>query len=369
MERGCADRCYSIVALVSERGGGDVPPVVALATALRERGHDVRFLCDGDVEEMVGSTGLPMLHLPRAVEQATFFHPLHLPRLTARGEAIDADTPNPLAEWAQACLPKALAEVKPLAPKLLLSTLFCMTLADRMAAALRIPWVFVNPSFYFGDDARRPWADDFPGLGAGMFRHWMLPRVKRAATVLHATDPVFDPPPASVPGNHRHIGPLVAAPPGSVAAPFLAEPGDPWVLVTLAPGHHRDELGPIPTNARVEGFVPHDQVLDRASLMIGHAGHGMVMRGLRHGVPMVLVPWSRDQPGVAARAAGIGVAEIVPRGQCSAERVSRAVDRVMGDGSYAAAARKAAARLQADDPPGRACKLVEEVLQSRYRSG
>ncbi len=33
---------------------------------------------------------------------------------------------------------------------------------------------------------------------------------------------------------------------------------------------------------------------------------------------MILVPWGRDQPGVAARAAALGVAEVVPRGEASA---------------------------------------------------
>jgi UDP:flavonoid glycosyltransferase YjiC (YdhE family) len=314
--------------------------------------------------------------------------------MTERGEGIEADTHNPLTDWAQACLAMALAEAKPLTPKLLLSTLFCMALADRMAATLRIPWVFVNPSFYFGEDAHRPWASDFPGLGAGMFRHWMLPLALRAAAVLHATDPVFDPPPASMPRNHHHVGPLLPAPSNATPPPLLAEPGDPWVLVTLStvpqagelaiaraaldalaerqvrvlvtlsPGHARDELGPVPQNARVETFVSHDQVLERACLMVGHAGHGMVMRGLRHGVPMVLVPWSRDQPGVAARAAAMGVAEVVPRSECMPERLAAAVDRVMGEAGYPEAARRASERLLADDPLGRACHMVEDVLRS-----
>jgi UDP:flavonoid glycosyltransferase YjiC (YdhE family) len=393
VEQARADGRHSIVALVSERGGGDVPPVLALAAALCDRGHDVRLLCDGDVESSVRQTDLPALHLPREHQQAVFFHPLHLLRMTERGEAIEADTPNPLADWAQACLPIALAEVRPFKPTLLLSTLFCMALADRVANALDTPWVFVNPSFYFGDDARRAWEADFPGLGAGMFRHWLLPLAKRATAVLHATDPLFDPPPASAPENHRHVGPLVRERLGSDAPAFLTEPGDPWVLltlstvpqagelgiaraaldaladrpvrvlVTLAPGHDRDELGPIPANARVAGFVAHDQVLDRASLMIGHAGHGMVMRGLRHGVPMVLVPWSRDQPGVAARAAAMGVAEVVPRSECTTEHLARAVDRVMGKASYSEAAQRAALPLRTDDPLGRACDYVEELLQ------
>jgi Glycosyltransferase family 28 C-terminal domain len=101
------------------------------------------------------------------------------------------------------------------------------------------------------------------------------------------------------------------------------------VLVTLPPGHAREELGQVPANARLAGFVPHGPVLGRACLAVSHAGHGIVMRALRHGVPMVLVPWGRDQPGVAARAEALGVAALVPRAACTEERVAEAVGRVL----------------------------------------
>jgi UDP:flavonoid glycosyltransferase YjiC (YdhE family) len=395
MERDRLKPRHRMVALVSERGGGDKPPVLALAAALRDRGHEVHLLCDGDVADAVRPTGLPTLHLPHDLRQSAFYDPLHLARMAARGESIGADTPDPLAKWASACCPAALEMVRPVAPRLLLSTLFCMGLADRLAVALHISWVFVNPSFYFGDDARRAWEEDFPGLGAGAFRHWFLPLAQRATAVLHATDPVFDPPPATLPENHHYVGPLDPEPePPAAETAFLAEPGAPWVLVTLstvpqagelaiaraalaaladrpvrvlvtlAPGHPRDELGPVPPNTRLCGYLPHGPVLNRACLLVGHAGHGMVMRGLQHGVAMVLIPWGRDQPGVAARAAAMGVAEVVPRGECTPERVAEAIARVLGELGYAAAARRASERLRAEDPLSRACAITEAVLRN-----
>ena len=387
------DRHHSILALVSARAGGDKTPVLALAVGLRDRGHDVHLLCDGDVAAAVAPTGLPVINLPRKLEQGAFYDPLHVSGMAQRGETIEADTPDPLVPWARACFPLAVSALQPLRPKLLLSTLFCMPLADRLASELRAPWLFVNPSFYFGDDARRSWEADFPGLAAGMFRHWFLPLARRADAVLHATDPIFDPPPAGLPANHHHVGPLDQEPqPVGTGLAFLREPGAPWVLVTLstvpqagelalaraaldaladrpvrvlltlAPGHARDHLGPVPGNARVGGFVPHGPALDQACLMVGHAGHGMVMKALHHGVPMVLVPWGRDQPGVAARAQALGVAEVVPRPECNAEQVAQAVARVLKGTSYAQAARHVSERLRADDPIGRACGVVEGLL-------
>jgi UDP:flavonoid glycosyltransferase YjiC (YdhE family) len=102
---------------------------------------------------------------------------------------------------------------------------------------------------------------------------------------------------------------------------YLDVPGAPWVLVTVSsapqPGemtlartalrtlaafplrvvltltarHPRDELGPVPANARLEEFVSHSEVLKRCRLLVSHAGHGVVTKALFYGVPMVLVPW------------------------------------------------------------------------------
>jgi UDP:flavonoid glycosyltransferase YjiC (YdhE family) len=45
--------------------------------------------------------------------------------------------------------------------------------------------------------------------------------------------------------------------------------------------------------------VPHAKVLKRSCLLVSHAGHGVVLKALYYGVPMVLVPWGRDQTGAS----------------------------------------------------------------------
>ncbi|MDP9298132.1 MAG: hypothetical protein M3O98_05625 [Actinomycetota bacterium] len=102
-------------------------------------------------------------------------------------------------------------------------------------------------------------------------------------------------------------------------------------------------------------------VLERAALLVSHAGHGSVMKALWYGCPMILVPWGRDQPGVAARAAALRVAEVVPRGEASAA-IGGAVTRVLGDGGMREEARQHAARLQCMDPPEVAAELIEGLL-------
>jgi len=58
------------------------------------------------------------------------------------------------------------------------------------------------------------------------------------------------------------------------------------------------------------------------------------MKALWYGVPMVLVPWGRDQPGVAARAEQLGVARVVARDQLTDTRLSEAITHVLEDPHY-----------------------------------
>lgn len=210
-----------IVALISERGGGDAPPVVTLASALHTRGYDIAVLCDRGTEGIVRSAGLDPIVLPHELDQGRHVDPRWLIQLHERGEELNAATPNPLTAWARLCAPKIEPLVKQHQPVLLISSLFCTSLADFLANEIGIPWCFVNPSFYFGEHGTAAWEDDFVGLGAGWFRHILLPHCDRANLVLHATDREFDPPPAGLPDNHHYIGPLFWEPPADEPASFL----------------------------------------------------------------------------------------------------------------------------------------------------
>jgi MGT family glycosyltransferase len=136
------------------------------------------------------------------------------------------------------------------------------------------------------------------------------------------------------------------------------------ILVTLAPGHARAELGAVPDNVYLSDYVPHGTVLPHSRLVISHAGHGIVMKALYHGVPMVLVPWGRDQLGVAARAEALGVATVVRRDDCDDASVAQAVHRILDDPHYTERVRTVARRLQAEDAVTAACTHVESLVTS-----
>lgn len=88
------------------------------------------------------------------------------------------------------------------------------------------------------------------------------------------------------------------------------EPFD--VVVTVPAGVASDFDAP--ANIRVEQFVPHGPVLDRAICAVTHGGMGATQKALARGVPVCAVPFGRDQLEVARRVevAGAGT-RLLPR--------------------------------------------------------
>ena len=134
------------------------------------------------------------------------------------------------------------------------------------------------------------------------------------------------------------------------------------LAVTIGMGHTPDEVAPVPANARVEQYIPHSAVLEGAPLFVSHAGHGSVMKSLWYGVPMVLVPWSRDQFGVAARAGTMQAAIVIPKETLTVHVMAEAIDAVLHEPKYRWAAQAASARLQHERSAEVAVQLVAEVL-------
>jgi UDP:flavonoid glycosyltransferase YjiC (YdhE family) len=262
-----------------------------------------------------------------------------------------------------------------------------------LALYLGFPWCFVYPSFYFGDPFSVSWAADWYGEGTRLFlQHCFLPVSQRADLVLHATDHEFDAPAVPLPPNHQHVGFLLWEPPSDLPE-FLTREGDPWALITTSSVPQPDEftmaraalealanqpvrtlltlpnrdpapLGTLPDNATIVPFVPHIPVIQRSAIVVSHAGHGIVSKSLYYGVPMVLLPWDRDQPGVASRAEKLGVATVVPRQVVSPETVRQAVEAVLNESDYGDMAARVAARLQATDAVERACAALEGLMLS-----
>jgi zeaxanthin glucosyltransferase len=119
-----------------------------------------------------------------------------------------------------------------------------------------------------------------------------------------------------------------------------------------------------PGDPVVVPVTPQLQLLDKATLAITHAGLNTALEALARGVPMVAIPITNDQPGVARRLEWIGVAETVLPQQLTAVRLRRAVDRVLNDPGYRERAGERAGEIASLDGVGRAADIVEEAFRT-----
>ncbi|MGI9578259.1 MAG: glycosyltransferase, partial [Microthrixaceae bacterium] len=83
------------------------------------------------------------------------------------------------------------------------------------------------------------------------------------------------------------------------------------VMVTSGPAMDPTCLD-LPNNAVAVSFVPHDQILPDAALMVSHVGHGSMAAAARHGVPILALPMGRDQDRNAEVLAGHGIGSWLP---------------------------------------------------------
>ena len=120
-----------------------------------------------------------------------------------------------------------------------------------------------------------------------------------------------------------------------------------------------------PGDPIVVQVAPQLQILEKATLVITHAGLNTALESLARGLPMVAIPIANDQPGVARRLEWLGVAEVVLPGQLTATRLRQAVERVLSNPDYRIRARKRAEEIAASDGVGMAADIVEQAFRSR----
>lgn len=155
----------------------------------------------------------------------------------------------------------------------------------------------------------------------------------------------------------------VATDPTELLIPGLAALADDDALVVaVTGGRDPGDLGPLPTNARVERFIPFDQLLPRASVLVTNAGFGAVQLALAAGVPIVAAGKSEDKVEVAARVgwSGVGINLRTQRPQPAS--IAAAVRQVLRDERYRRRARELQAEIAAAGREQAAADELEKLL-------
>ncbi len=109
-------------------------------------------------------------------------------------------------------------------------------------------------------------------------------------------------------------------------------------------------------------YAPYSALFPSACAVVHHGGVGTTGQTLRSGRPMLVVPFSQDQPDNAARVVRLGVARSIPQSRYTAQRAASELRSLLEEPSYALKAKDVGLRVRAEDGVSKACDAIEEFL-------
>ena len=136
----------------------------------------------------------------------------------------------------------------------------------------------------------------------------------------------------------------------------------PYQLVlSLGGGCKPESLPKLAGNPLVVEFAPQLQLLKRAKLCITHAGLNTALESLASAVPMVAIPITNDQPGVASRIDHCGAGRFINLKKLTIARLRKLIQTVLENPTYASNAQRLQSAIQKSGGPPRAADIIERI--------
>lgn len=357
----------SRILFVTWDGGGNVPPLLGIASEVQRRGHAVRVVGHAGQAGTVTGAGLDFVAYP-----------------TAR--AFTSQRNNPpwtlAAAWGGADLGRdVVAEASAFAADLVVVD--CLLPAAMQALARAgVTYAVVEHMF-----------DGFiPSLRKGPIGLMIRLRgvdwakaMDQAAARLVASLPSLDPAAASEqPDNLTYTGPVVSGEP--------ATPTEPTILVSLStygysgmaatlqrvldaaadlPAKVVVTTGPVidpaelrlPANAEAFRWLPHSELMPQVSMVVGHGGHSTTMLALAHDLPLLVLPLHPmvDQPMVGTAVETAGAGRRMSK-KSSPAALRPVIEELLGDGPHREAAARLGAEIRLQSGAANAADRIEALV-------
>jgi UDP:flavonoid glycosyltransferase YjiC (YdhE family) len=180
--------------------------------------------------------------------------------------------------------------------------------------------------------------------------------------------------PVAFPFEQLNAKPLIYASMGTIQNRFnfvfqtIAEACanlDTQLVISLGGGLEKEAFQNLPGNPIVVKYAPQLELLQRASLNITHAGLNTALESLSYGVPMVAIPITDDQPGVAARIVWTGTGELITLTQLNVSTLKKAIERLLTQKSYKQNAVRLQEAMRKTRGVSRAADLVEQAVSTK----
>jgi len=412
------------VGLICPNVAGHLNPMVALADAIRRRRHRVTFFLLGDVPESVAAAGFEVVPLGGSIFPPHEYR-AGMQRLgTLEGRAALSHTLAMAARSAEAILGTGPTTARRVGINALLVDQASFP-GGTVADELGVPFATVSNALLLDPDPAVPpffthwrlrdawWARARNRIAwAGLNRLYspILARIQERRRQLgllvpeHIAEvwssqlqisqqpPAFEPPWRALPKQVRFVGPL-RLPNGYPPVPFpwdrldgrrliyaslgtlqnrvagtfrsIAEACDGLeVQLVISTGHGVPvaALGDLPGRPVVVPYAPQLELLRRAALAVTHAGLNTTLDALSNGLPMVAIPVTNEQPGIAARIAWVGAGEVVMLSRLTPRRLRSLISWVLSNPSYTAAAQRVRDAIQSAAGASGAAEMIEQSL-------
>jgi UDP:flavonoid glycosyltransferase YjiC (YdhE family) len=125
----------------------------------------------------------------------------------------------------------------------------------------------------------------------------------------------------------------------------------------------RNQGHPIPDSIFVSQYAPYSKLFSNAAAIVHQGGVGTVAQALRAGKPMLVMPYSHDQPDNARRVRRLGVARVLNRKDYIAPNVTRELGKLLSNPRYARRAESIGFELRHEDGITTACDAIEDLLR------
>jgi rhamnosyltransferase subunit B len=112
-------------------------------------------------------------------------------------------------------------------------------------------------------------------------------------------------------------------------------------------------------------YAPFSKIFPRASAIIHQGGVGTTAQALRAGRPMLVMPYSHDQPDNARRVRHLGVAKVILRKDYTAEEAAKKIKSLLEEEDYARRAAHIALVVAQENGVATACDALERIVQAK----
>jgi rhamnosyltransferase subunit B len=124
---------------------------------------------------------------------------------------------------------------------------------------------------------------------------------------------------------------------------------------------------PLPDSICVAQYAPYSVLFPRVEMVVHQGGVGTTAQCLRAGRPMLIMPYSHDQPDNARRMRRLGAACALLRSNYTPKRVARVLRTMLAEPEYEAEAQKAAHEIANENGASTACDALEDLYRRKSK--